>query len=124
MITHINTATVQVTDQDAAIDFYVNKLGFEKRSDEPMGEGMRWVVVGPPGGQCGIVLANGFGTGADSGPGQFTGLVLTAADIYGTCKTLQERGVKFTDGPSAQPWGMVQAIFEDQDGNGYVMVGQ
>jgi len=37
MLTKIGTITVQVTDQDKALEFYTQKLGFEKRSDEPMG---------------------------------------------------------------------------------------
>jgi len=42
-------------------DFYVNKLGFEKRTDNPIGPDMRWVTVAPPGGKTEIVLAKGFG---------------------------------------------------------------
>ena len=48
MITAIHTSTVFVTDQDKALDFYVNKLGFEKRMDQPMGPDNRWIEVAPP----------------------------------------------------------------------------
>ena len=41
MITSIHSATALVRDQDAAINFYVNTLGFEKRADTPFGEGSR-----------------------------------------------------------------------------------
>ena len=57
MITNLESVTVYVNDQDQALDFYVNKLGFEKRADNPMGPGMRWVTVAPPGGKTEIVLA-------------------------------------------------------------------
>ena len=57
MITNLETVTVYVNDQDQALDFYVNKLGFEKRADNPIGPGMRWVTVAPPGGKTEIVLA-------------------------------------------------------------------
>ena len=41
MLTGIGTITVQVTDQDKALEFYTRKLGFETRSDQPMGPGQR-----------------------------------------------------------------------------------
>jgi predicted enzyme related to lactoylglutathione lyase len=42
----IATMIIPVGDQDGAVDFYVNKLGFEKRVDVPFGEGYRWIEVG------------------------------------------------------------------------------
>lgn len=42
----IATVIIPVADQDAAVDFYVNKLGFEKRVDVPFGNGYRWIEVG------------------------------------------------------------------------------
>ena len=44
-ITKVGTVVVPVTDQDRAIEFYVDKLGFEKRADVPFGNGYRWVEV-------------------------------------------------------------------------------
>ncbi|HEU5442130.1 MAG TPA: VOC family protein [Ktedonobacterales bacterium] len=121
-LTYISTTTVQVSDQEQALDFYTSKLGFEKTADQPMGEGLRWLTVGLPGAQTGIVLAKGYGTGAETGPGHFTGLVLACDDIQATYEQLSGRGVHFTEAPTMQPWGMMQALFEDQDGNGYVLV--
>ena len=48
MITNISLMTLYVTDQDAARDFYVDKLGFELRTDVRMGDGFRWVTIGHP----------------------------------------------------------------------------
>src|SRR6266568_37069 len=48
MITNVSLITVYCTDQDAARDFYVDRLGFEVRDDITMGEGFRWVTVGHP----------------------------------------------------------------------------
>jgi catechol 2,3-dioxygenase-like lactoylglutathione lyase family enzyme len=48
-ITQVGTVIVPVTDQDRAVDFYVEKLGFEKRSDTPFGRGDRWIEVAPAG---------------------------------------------------------------------------
>lgn len=117
---YIASTTVSVTDQDAALDFYINKLGFVKRADEDMGNGMRWVTVELTGTPTGIVLARGYGSG--QAVGSFTGLVLATDDIQATYEQLSARGVHFTEAPTRQPWGMIQAIFEDQDGNGYVLV--
>jgi catechol 2,3-dioxygenase-like lactoylglutathione lyase family enzyme len=56
MLTQVGTITVQVTDQAKALEFYTEKLGFEKRSDEPMGPNQRWIEVAPPGAQTRILL--------------------------------------------------------------------
>jgi lactoylglutathione lyase len=121
-LTHIHTATVSVSDQDAALDFYTNKLGFEKVADQQFGPDMRWLEVRLPGTQTGIVLAKGYGMADENPVGQFTGLVLDAADIQATYETLRDRGVQFTEAPTPQPWGAIQAQFVDQDGNGYVLI--
>ncbi|HYF64836.1 MAG TPA: VOC family protein, partial [Herpetosiphonaceae bacterium] len=49
MISKLSHATVYVLDQDAAYDFYVNKLGFEVRTDVTIDGGFRWLTVGPKG---------------------------------------------------------------------------
>ena len=54
-ITGIGTVGVPVTDQDRAVEFYVGKLGFEKRRDMPFGAG-RWIEVAPPGSATTIAL--------------------------------------------------------------------
>ncbi|MEO7910658.1 MAG: VOC family protein [Roseiflexaceae bacterium] len=122
MITSLASVTIYVSDQDQALDFYVNKLGFEKRADNPMGPDMRWVTVAPPGGATEIVLAKGFGGWAAEKIGEFSRIVLRTTDAQATYATLRDRGVAFSEPPTAQPWGMIQALFEDQDGNGYVLV--
>ena len=122
-ITHIKSTTVYVSDPNKAIDFYTNKLGFELRSDQAFGEGLRWIEVAPPSGQAVIILAKGFGMDDKDRIGKFTGIVLEAQDMKGTYETLSSRGVKFTETPSTQDYGLIQALFEDQDGNGYVLVG-
>jgi catechol 2,3-dioxygenase-like lactoylglutathione lyase family enzyme len=47
---------VPVSDQDRSIDFFVDKLGFEKRTDVPYGDGERWVDVAPPGAETTVAL--------------------------------------------------------------------
>ena len=122
MITALKTTTIYIGDVDQAIEFYTKSLGFDLRSDQPMGEDARWVEVAPPGGQAGIILAHGFGGWSPERVGTFTGIVFEAEDIQATYEDLSSRGVHFTEPPTAQPWGMMQALFEDADGNGYVLV--
>src|SRR6478672_5274209 len=56
-ISKVGTICVPVSDQERAIEFYVETLGLEKRTDVPFGNGYRWVEVGPAGAvQTGICL--------------------------------------------------------------------
>ena len=55
-IARVGTVIIPVTDQDRALEFYVDTLGFEKRLDGPFGEGGRWVEVAPPGAATTIAL--------------------------------------------------------------------
>ena len=125
-ITNMHSTTVYVSDQDKAVEFYVNKLGFEKRQDEPFGYGdmpnLRWIEVAPPGGQTAIILAYGFADWSEEKVGKDTGLVFTVEETYATCEQLKAKGVEFTEEPNAQPWG-IQAQINDQDGNSIVLVG-
>ena len=55
-ITHIGTVVVPVADQDRALEFYVETLGFETRIDAPFGPGQRWIEVAPAGAETSIAL--------------------------------------------------------------------
>src|SRR6059058_2649307 len=90
-ITQIGTVVVPVSDQDRAIEFYVDTLGFEKRSDVPFGNGYRWVEVAPAGAATTIAIVPpppGNPTG-----GVKTGIGLTTDDIYADHADLKARGV-------------------------------
>lgn len=122
-ISKLQFTTVYVSDQDAALDFYVNKLGFQVAEDSTFAPGMRFLAVVPPGAQTGIVLFKPHE--ADSPEmafvGTFSGIVVTADDVQATYQELADRGVYFTEPPTRQPWGGVQAQFNDQDGNRFVL---
>ncbi len=115
MLKFIQTITVPVRNQDQALDFYVNKLGFEKTSDQDMGDGSRWLVVQPPNTQTGIMLATGPSVEGKQ-PGGFTGHVFFTDDLDATHQELIAKGVTITLPPDNQPWGR-WAQFADQDGN-------
>ena len=87
----IATVVVPVSDQDGVIDFYTNKLGFEKRTDIPFGNGYRWVEVGLPGAETTVALAPPP-EGQPSGNRE-TGISLYTADIDGYHEQLKSDGV-------------------------------
>lgn len=87
----IATVCISVADQDKMVDFYVGKLGLEKRIDVPFGNGYRWVEVGPAGADTTIALApppEGKPTGSVE-----TGIGLYAEDIDGYHAELRAAGV-------------------------------
>lgn len=119
MFSHIHSTTIVVSDQDAALDFYVNTLGWEKVFDNPMGPDMRFVTVVPPGATTQMSLGlpgwlNGYT------PGE-TGISLITPDIDATYKTLTERGVKFRGPVETMPWGQKATWFSDPDGNEFFL---
>ncbi len=118
-ITHVSAITVNVKDQDEALRFYTESLGFEKRDDDAtMGEGMRWLTVAPAGSPTVLVLASGFGDDAGAPLGKNTGLVLETDDIDAAHRELSGRGVRFTKQPAREFFGG-WAEFVDQDGNSF-----
>ncbi|MDQ3706962.1 MAG: VOC family protein [Chloroflexota bacterium] len=120
-LNYVSVVSVNVTDQDRAIDFFVNKLGFEKTMDVPYGEGERWIEVKAPDGQTTINLYKASEPGVQ--PGQFSSVSFYSDDVRGTVEDMRSKGVEITEDPNEQPWG-VQAQFKDPDGNGYVIVGR
>jgi lactoylglutathione lyase len=111
---HVSVISVQVKDQDEAVRFYTERLGFEKRNDAPMGEGMRWVTVALPGSDTEFSLISFPFGGAPLGAN--TGVVLETDDIDAAYRTLSSRGVQFTTTPVRETFGG-WAQFVDQDGN-------
>jgi hypothetical protein len=59
------------------------------------------------------VLANGFGGCAAEKVGEFSPIVLRTTDAQATYVAIRDRGVAFSEPPTAQPWGMIQALFEE-----------
>jgi catechol 2,3-dioxygenase-like lactoylglutathione lyase family enzyme len=120
-LTQVSTVMVPVADQDEAIAFYVDKLGFEKRTDTPFGDGNRWVEVAPPGAATTVALVQpreGEATGIE------TRVAFASGDIDADHGKLRERGVD-VDGEVMRMGGPVPPMFffRDQDGNRLLAVG-
>jgi predicted enzyme related to lactoylglutathione lyase len=121
MISHIELATIVVADQDAALDFYVNTLGWEKASDAEVAPGERFLTVVPPGATTQLVLAVPSERNIDT-RGQNSGITLVAPDIDATYETLTRRGLKFTQPVADMPWGARATWFSDPDGNVFFLI--
>lgn len=118
MISNIRTVGVYVSNQEAALRFYTEVLGFEVRADRSMGRQGRWLEVAPLGAQARIVIypkammqdwerrkpSLGFG----------------CQDIESEYRGLSGLGVQFSKSPIKMKWGGL-AVFEDLDGNEFVL---
>lgn len=122
MSVRLSIIPIQISDQQAALEWYTEKLGMEKVMDDPMGPELRWITVKLPEDEVQFVLAN-FGAFDPDGaqPGSTSGYVLWTDDIQSTYEEWSAKGVEFSEPPTQQVWGH-QALFHDPDGNGWVLV--
>jgi catechol 2,3-dioxygenase-like lactoylglutathione lyase family enzyme len=111
-ITEVRTVGVPVADQDRALAFYLEKLGFEKRLDVPFGTGERWVEVAPPGAATTIALVRAR---KDEPTGIDTQVRLTTTDAAADHAALRARGVDAD--AEVMPYPVPMFIFRDADGN-------
>ena len=116
-VTAVQLFSLSVVDQDRARDFYVDVLGFELVNDMPMGPGMRWVQVRPPGALTSITLVTWFETMPAGGS---RGTVLETDDLEGDIARLRALGVELPTEVESAPWGRF-VTFADPDGNGLVL---
>jgi catechol 2,3-dioxygenase-like lactoylglutathione lyase family enzyme len=112
--------TLVVRDYDEAIRFYVDAVGFELREDTDLGGGKRWVVVAPPGGGAGLLLAKASGPEQEARVGDQTGgrvgFFLQSADFAADHARMLAAGIRFLEEPRHEPYATV-AVFEDLYGN-------
>ena len=117
MIKGIKFASIPVTDQDRALAFYTEKLGFTVFTDQPFGE-QRWIELRIPGAETGVVLFTA--DGHEDRIGTFQGISFIADDVNATYKELVQRGVEVDGPPKSEDWGTYM-IFKDPDGNSFVL---
>jgi len=134
MLNQLANVQVWVNDQDEALAFYTDKLGFEVREDVTVPElgNFRWLSVGVPGQDVAIVLMAVPGAPVFDdetrqqildllAKGAAGGLFFTTEDCRASYEELAARGVEFTQEPTEQPYG-VDAGFRDPSGNQFRMV--
>ena len=117
MIRGVKFASIPVADQDAAIAFYTEKLGFRLLTDQPFDGKQRWVELGIPGADTRVVLFR-FDQGLQ--PGSMMNVTFWTDDVEGTARELESRGVEFIMKPNKESWGTA-SIFKDPDGNQFVL---
>jgi catechol 2,3-dioxygenase-like lactoylglutathione lyase family enzyme len=109
--------TVAVKDQEQALAWFTEKLGFVKRVDRP-GPGIRFLTVSPQNQpDLQVILASWFPEHIGKNPTA----VLYTDDCRKTYDDLKGRGVEFRESPEPKPFGL-QAVFKDLHGNSYALV--
>jgi predicted enzyme related to lactoylglutathione lyase len=129
---HIANTQLWVHDQDEALAFYTDKLGWEVRSDVTMAEmgNFRWLTVGPVGQEDFSVVLMAVPGEPVMEPGTrqqvldlaakgFAGTVfVTTEDCRASYEELKSRGVEFSEEPEERPYG-IDAGFHDPSGNSF-----
>lgn len=115
MLLHVKFVSVPCLDQDRALAFYTEQLGFRVVSDQPFDEHQRWIELRIGDAQTRFVLF----TPPGAKPGFFAG-ALACDNVEATHRQLSQRGVHFSKAPQKAEWGEF-AIFEDSEGNQFVL---
>jgi catechol 2,3-dioxygenase-like lactoylglutathione lyase family enzyme len=128
---NIEVVGIYVRDQDEALAFYVEKLGFKVHTDVRNGD-YRWLTIqhpDQPSLQLGLFVpgppvhdaATAQTLRAMVAKGAMPGLVLTVDDCRAAHERMRARGVEFTQEPTDR-FGSVDAGFRDPSGNGWKMI--
>lgn len=115
-ITDVTGVTVPVADQDNAIAFFTDTLGFEIRRDARMGDTFRWVAVAAPGAAIEVALQHD-----PQHVGRETGIRFAAPDAEAEHERLAHEGVTVDE---LLRWPGVPPMFKfhDPDGNIYTII--
>lgn len=121
MIEGVGQVIIEVGDQDRALEFWTNTVGFELTRDAPYGEG-RWIEVTTRDGAIVLVLSLRRGGGSTASEELPTSnIFFYCDDLPRTHEELSARGVVFPQPPIEQPWGW-WSMFEDLEGNRFALV--
>jgi len=134
MLKRVSSLPVFVSDQDRALQYYRDVLGFEVKSDAPYKEApdgtpLRWLTVAIPDSETELILYHpAMGETPEEAQdlgqrvGTWTGVVLETDDIQADYQTLKDRGAQFNSEPTQQFWGGWDAQLADPDGNRFQMI--
>ena len=114
MIKRIKFLGIPVRDQDRALQFYTEKLGFRILTDQQFTEKQRWIELSIPGAETGIALFTP--EGHEDRIGTFVNASWEVDNVDRTYEELRGRGVEFGGPPQKQPWGTF-VILKDSEGN-------
>ena len=117
MITHLKFASIPTRDQERALKFWTEKIGFELHTDQPMGP-QRWIELSVRNSNTGIVLW--MQEGQEDRVGTFFNGSFACDDVQATYRQLRDKGVEFSRPPKKEAWGEY-AMFKDPDGNEFIL---
>lgn len=117
MIRGIKIVSIPVRNQDAALDFYTNKLGFKVATDQPFSDGQRWIELSIPGSDARLALFTP--PGHEDRVGGLQPMTFWCDDVFATAALLKAKGVELAAEPRKEAWGTM-AKFRDPDGNEFV----
>jgi predicted enzyme related to lactoylglutathione lyase len=118
MITHVKFVSIPTRDQDRALKFWTEQVGFILKTDQPFSDKQRWIELSIGDSDTHLVLFTP--DGQEERIGSFFNGALACDDVEATHRQLSERGVAFDGPPQKQPWGIF-ATFRDPDGNQFVL---
>lgn len=132
MLNRLAVTGIWVKDQNEALRFYTEKLGFEIRADVTAGD-YRWISVGlrdQPDLEIGLLALKPDGMLTEDEVQTLTRLVVAGKLGHGVLKTddcqqayenLKAKGVEFIQPPTDRPYGTIEAVFKDTSGNVMVL---
>lgn len=125
MTTTFSVIPIPVADQDEALRFYIEKLGFEKRADVTFGPGLRLLTVSPHDQLRPVIALARSDTfpATQRKPLPEDPWVISTEDCHRVYDILQARGVSFVSPPTRQIYG-IEAIFADPYGNRFSLLEQ
>lgn len=118
VISHVKFVSIPTRDQDRALAFWTERVGFRILTDQPFDDKQRWIELRIGSSDTRIVLFVFDGQGPQPGTA-FNG-AFACDDVHRTYQELVARGVEFVESPQKQPWGTF-AVFKDPDGNQFVL---
>ena len=123
---YLGAITFIVGDYDEAISWFTSALGFDLVADSDLGDGKRWVLVGPSGSHAArLLLAKADGLEQKAAIGKAAGgrvaFFLHTDDFARDLAAMLKRGVKFREAPRYEAYGTV-AVFDDLYGNGWDLI--
>ena len=118
MIKRIKFIGIPVDDQDRALEFYTQKLGFRILTDQHFSPTQRWIELSIPGAETGLALFTP--PGQEDRVGTFVNTSWEVDNVEKTYEELCAKGVEFTAPPVKQPWG-TSVIMKDSEGNSIVL---
>jgi predicted enzyme related to lactoylglutathione lyase len=118
MIKRIKFLGIPVKDQDRALRFYTEKLGFRILTDQEFNENQRWIELSIPGAETGVSLFTP--QGHEDRVGTFVNCSWEVDDVDKAYNELLSRGVEFAGPPQKQPWGSF-VMMKDSEGNQIVL---